>query len=157
RVLSRAIPRYRRSHSMKRLITALAVGVAAIAASAGTAFAGNPVQSTTQSSSTGQGSTAASSATQVQPSNQNVSVRILSPGDDASVTQANGGSSTANAANTADTTQSAAQTLSGACGCTVAPTTADALSGALAADPQAASAMSSSTPNAAPTGTSQSN
>ena len=78
---------------MKRFITALAVGVAAVAASAGTAFAGNPVQSTTQSSSTGQGSTAASSATQVQPSNQNVSVRILSPGDDGSVTQSNGVSS----------------------------------------------------------------
>jgi hypothetical protein len=142
---------------MKRLITALAVGVAALAASAGTAFAGNPVQSTTQSSSTGQGSTAASSATQVQPSNQDISVRILSPGDDGSVTQQNGVSSSANAANTATTTQTADQTLSGACGCAVAPTTADALSGALAADPQAASAVDSSAPDTAPTGASQSN
>jgi epidermal growth factor receptor substrate 15 len=142
---------------MKRVITALAVGVAALAASAGTAFAGNPVQSTTQSSSTGQSATAASSATQVDPSNQNISVRILSPGDDGSVTQANGVSSSADASNTAATTQSADQTLSGACGCTVAPTTADALSGALAADPQAASAVGAAAPDTTPTGTSQSN
>jgi hypothetical protein len=143
---------------MKRLITALAVGVAALAASAGTAFAGNPVQSTTQSSSTGQGSTAASSATQVQPSNDNISVRILSPGDDGSVTQSNGVSSTADATNTASTTQSADQMLSGGCGCAVAPTASDALAGALAADPQAASAVDSSAPDTtAPTGTSQSN
>jgi hypothetical protein len=143
---------------MKRLITALAVGVAALAASAGTAFAGNPVQSTTQSSSTGQGSTAASSATQVDPSNDAISVRILSPGDDGSVTQSNGVSSTADATNTASTTQSADQMLSGGCSCAVAPTASDALAGALAVDPQAASAVGSSTPDTTtPTGTSQSN
>jgi hypothetical protein len=142
---------------MKRLITALAAGVAALAASAGTALAGGPVQSVTQSSSTGQGATAASSATQVQPSNQNISVRILSPGDNGDVTQSNGVSSAATATNTASTTQSADQALSSQCGCAIAPTASDALSGALAADPQAASAVDSSTPAAAPTGTSQSN
>jgi|GEM_PF-2192564 len=101
---------------MRRLITTLAVVLAALAASAGRALA-DPVQSSTQSSSTGQAAIAGSSATQIQPSNQNISVRVLSPGNDGDVTQSNSASSTATATNTAATTQNAAQTQSGGCGC----------------------------------------
>jgi hypothetical protein len=102
---------------MKRLIKTLAATLAVLAASAGTALAAGPVQSGTQSSSTDQAAIAASSATQVQPSNQDVSVRVLSPGNDGAVTQSNDASSTANASNTAATTQNTSQTLASACGC----------------------------------------
>src|SRR5262245_23290978 len=105
--------------SMKRLFLALATGFAALAATAGTALAAGPVQSGTQSSSTSQGALAGSSATQVAPSNENISVRVLSPGNDGSVSQSNTASSTANASNNASTTQSAAQSASG-CGCAIA-------------------------------------
>ena len=101
---------------MKRLATTLAASLAALAVSAGSAFAaGSPVQSATQSSGTDQGAIAASSATQVDPSNQNISVRVLSPGSDGNVTQSNNATSTATAANTAGTTQTATQLQGGGC------------------------------------------
>ena len=107
---------------MKRLATTLAASLAALAVSAGTAFAaGPPVQSATQSSGTDQGAIAASSATQVDPSNQNISVRVLSPGSDGNVTQFNNATSTATAANTAGTTQTATQLQGGGCGCQLTP------------------------------------
>ena len=107
---------------MKRLATTLAASLAALAVSAGTAFAaGPPVQSATQSSGTDQGAIAASSATQVDPSNQNISVRVLSPGSDGNVTQSNNATSTATAANTAGTTQNATQLQGGGCGCQLTP------------------------------------
>jgi hypothetical protein len=104
---------------MKRSFMALAACVAALAVSTGTALAaGPPVQSTTQSTGTDQAAIAASSATQVNPSNQNISVRVLSPGDDGAVSQTNSAVSTATAANTANTNQTANQTQSGSgCGC----------------------------------------
>jgi trimeric autotransporter adhesin len=101
---------------MKRLTTTLAATVAALAASAGTAFAAGPVQSGTQSSSTTQGAVATSSVTQIQPTNENISVRVLSPGNDGSVSQSNKASSSADATNTASTSQTASQTGAG-CGC----------------------------------------
>ena len=107
---------------MKRLTTALAASLAALAVSAGSAFAaGPPVQSATQSSGTDQAAIAASSATQVNPSNQSISVRVLSPGNDGSTTQSNSASSQANAANTAGTSQNATQTQGGGCGCQSSP------------------------------------
>ena len=107
---------------MKRLTTALAASLAALAVSAGSAFAaGPPVQSATQSSGTDQAAIAASSATQVNPSNQSISVRVLSPGNDGSTTQSNSASSQANAANTAGTSQNATQTQGGGCGCQPTP------------------------------------
>ncbi len=107
---------------MKRLTTALAASLAALAVSAGSAFAaGPPVQSATQSSGTDQAAIAASSATQVNPSNQSISVRVLSPGNDGSTTQSNSASSQANAANTAGTSQNATQTQGGGCGCQPSP------------------------------------
>ena len=106
---------------MKRILTTLVATAAAFAAAAGAAFGAPPVQSATQSSSTGQASYAASSATQVQPSNQNVSVRVLSPGDDGSVSQSNTAASSATAANLASTAQTTRQSLTGGCGCAAAP------------------------------------
>ena len=107
---------------MKRLITTLAASLAALAVSAGPAFAaGSPVQSATQSSGTDQAAIAASSANQVNPSNQNISVRVLSPGSDGNVTQSNTASSTGSAANTAGTQQTATQTQGGGCGCQLSP------------------------------------
>lgn len=104
---------------MKRWLIALAAVVATLVATAGTALAADPVQSATQSSDTGQAALAASSATQVQPRNDNVSVRIFSPGDDGAVSQSNDAASSANASNTASTTQSASQTAAAVCGCVV--------------------------------------
>src|SRR4051812_22344155 len=103
----------------RRWITTLAATFAAFAASAGTAIAGTPVpvQSATQSSTTDQAAVAASSATQVDPTNQNISVRVLSPGNDGAVSQSNEASSSATAANTASTTQKADQGLLTGCGC----------------------------------------
>ena len=140
---------------MRRLIIALAAVVAALVATAGTAFAGDPVQSATQSASTGQGALAASSATQVQPSNQDISVRVLSPGDDGAVTQSNVAASSANASNTATTTQSASQTLAPGCGCAVSGLDSgqidQILPGALqAADGSAQPASPADDPAAAP-------
>ena len=56
----------------RRFAKTLAATFAALAVSAGSALAAGPVQSGTQSSSTSQGALAASSATQVQPSNENI-------------------------------------------------------------------------------------
>ena len=103
----------------RRWITTLAATFAAVAASAGTAIAGTPVpvQSATQSSTTDQAALAASSATQVDPTNQNISVRVLSPGNDGAVSQSNEAESSATAANTGTTTQNATQAQSPGCGC----------------------------------------
>ncbi|HMC69136.1 MAG TPA: hypothetical protein VKJ07_08285, partial [Mycobacteriales bacterium] len=94
---------------MKRLITTLAATLTALAVGTGSAFAASPVQSATQSSSTDQAALAASSATQVDPTNQNISVRVLSPGNDGAVSQSNEAESSATAANTGTTTQNATQ------------------------------------------------
>jgi hypothetical protein len=142
---------------MKRLIATLAASLAVAAAGAGTAFASDPVQVATQSAATDQAAGALSSATQDDPSNQNISVRVLSPGSDGAVTQTNTAASSANATNTASTTQNAAQTETPGCGCVGSPAqpmahaaqTGDVdgvLSGAtqLAADDPAAPATTSS-------------
>jgi len=119
---------------MKRLIGTLVVLLAAMVVWAGTAFAGGgPVQSSTQSAGTEQSATAASSATQVQPSNDNISVRVLSPGDDGSVSQSNTANSSANASNNGSTTQSSTQ-KQGGCGCSPFDST---ISGAQSGDPSA--------------------
>jgi len=141
---------------MKRWMTSLAACFAALAATAGTAFGAGPVQSGTQSSSTDQAALAASSATQVQPTNQNISVRVLSPGNDGAVSQSNEAESSANAANTASTTQNATQGLASSCGCVIPGTRSSAVDGVLAGALQAAGA---GTPAAAPapTGSAQAN
>ena len=87
------------------LTTALCLALAAVAA----ADPGN-VQVSGQSATTSQQAGAASSATQIDPSNTNVSIRVLSPGDDGSVSQSNTAASSASAGNQAATTQNANQT-----------------------------------------------
>jgi hypothetical protein len=108
---------------MKPLLTALVAALTLMAISAGTAIAAvpGPIQSATQSSDTGQAALAASSATQVAPSNENISVRVLSPGNDGPVTQSNSAASSATATNTAPTTQTATQDQGAGCGCSSSP------------------------------------
>jgi len=149
---------------MKRWMTSLAACFAALAATAGTAFGAGPVQSGTQSSSTDQAALAASSATQVQPTNQNISVRVLSPGNDGAVSQSNEAESSANAANTASTTQNATQGLASSCGCVIPGTRSSAVDGVLAGALQAAgdgtpAAAAAAAPAAtpAPSGSTQAN
>jgi hypothetical protein len=95
------------------------------------------VQTSKQSADTGQGAAALSGATQDHPSNTNVSIRVLSPGSDGDVTQANTAGSTATAGNTASTTQGTAQS-SGASD--PAPVTAASAQPAAASDPAPAAA-----------------
>ena len=92
--------------------------------SCGCSGSGSGIQSANQSAGTGQESGALSTATQDHPSNTNVSIRVLSPGDDGSVSQANTVGSTATSGNSASTTQNATQTQAGSgsgCGCSTAP------------------------------------
>jgi hypothetical protein len=56
-----------------------------------------------------QAATANADSTQVKPTNQNISVRVLSPGDDGTVTQSNSSAALAAALNHDSTTQSAEQ------------------------------------------------
>ena len=70
-----------------------------------------------QAAASAQGAGAQSGASQSHPSNTNVSVRVLSPGNDGNVTQSNTVSSNATAANANVTGQSATQTQGGSCGC----------------------------------------
>jgi len=69
-----------------------------------------------QSASNAQGAAALSATIQEKPSNSNVPVRVLSPGDDGSVTQSNVASSNATAANLNGTKQSAGQSQAGGSG-----------------------------------------
>jgi hypothetical protein len=108
------------------------------------------VQAADQSAGTQQTAVAASKAVQVDPSNQNVSVRINSPGDDGNVTQTNAVTSNANAGNTASTEQQASQGNAGeSCGCNAVPT-AQAWQPQATTDPSAATQPQATTdPSAA--------
>ena len=148
----------------RRWITTLAATFAAFAASAGTAIAGTPVpvQSATQSSTTDQAALAASSATQVDPTNQNISVRVLSPGNDGAVSQSNEAESSATAANTGTTTQNATQAQSPGCGCAATTGLAsgkldDVLSGAMQAAGTDAAAPATAAPAPSTGSSTQSN
>jgi hypothetical protein len=73
-----------------------------------------------QSAENEQDATALSATVQEKPSNSNLPVRVLSPGDDGSVSQTNEATSNATAANQNGTTQTADQSQLGApstCGC----------------------------------------
>ncbi len=99
------------------------------------------VQSVDQSAGTEQSATAASKAVQVDPSNENVSIRINSPGNDGNVTQTNSVTSAANAGNAASTEQQASQGQAGkSCGCDAAPASQDL-------QPQTATQPSATTPD----------
>jgi hypothetical protein len=81
---------------------------------AGTAAAGEPVQAVGQDASSQQSASSNANATQVNPSNDNVDVRIFSPGDNGDVTQTNAAGALAIAGNANTTDQSASQDQSGA-------------------------------------------
>ena len=83
-----------------------------------------------------QTATANADSTQVKPTNQNISVRVLSPGDDGTVTQSNSSAALAAAANANTTGQSAQQAGAGA---------AQQAIGQLAANGQSADAYAEST------------
>jgi len=101
---------------MQRKYLASVLGALALllAAGAAKAVAASPgVQTDSQSAGSVQQATSASGATQIAPSNTNISVRVLSPGDDGAVSQTNSASSTATSSNANSTTQSSSQDQSG--------------------------------------------
>ena len=104
---------------MKRNLAAAAaaLGLLVSAGQAAAAPGDSALQLAGQAAGSGQAAGAQSGATQSQPSNRNISVRVLSPGDNGSVTQSNTVSSNATAANANATGQSADQTQGGSCGC----------------------------------------
>jgi hypothetical protein len=81
---------------------------------AGTAAAGEPTQAVWQDASSQQSASSNANATQVNPTNSNVDVRIFSPGDGGDVTQTNAAGALAIAGNANQTSQSASQDQSGA-------------------------------------------
>ena len=96
---------------MKRIL-AVAVAMLGLLVSAGVAAAATPpgdpaAQAAGQAATSGQAAGALSGASQSQPANQNISVRVLSPGGNGDVTQSNTVSSNATAANANLTDQSA--------------------------------------------------
>src|SRR3954470_1913399 len=99
---------------MSKRFLAFVVGLLALTLAVGatTAAADTPpgIQTADQTATSGQQAGAASGATQVKPSNTNISIRVLSDGNDGNVTQTNAVDSTAKATNSNDTTQDASQT-----------------------------------------------
>ena len=81
---------------------------------AGTAAADSPTQAVDQVAGSQQTASSDANATQVAPSNRNISVRIGSGGDNGSVTQTNAAGALALAGNVNQTGQSATQAQSGA-------------------------------------------
>jgi hypothetical protein len=98
---------------MKRIVTALIAGVVAAGAGASAALADpdSPVapQTVAQLAGSSQHADAAATSTQIKPENTNVSVRVLSPGNTGSVSQANTSTAAALAANANTLDQSASQ------------------------------------------------
>jgi hypothetical protein len=139
---------------MKRMLLALTLSVFLAAFwVVGTATAGSnptpPIQVVGQSGTNDQTAVAASDATQQQPQNQDVSVRVLSPGNDGSVSQTNTVQSGATASNANAATQNATQAASSAgCGCSAPLQVAGQLTGGQ----QGAGAMSAAAQQAASNG-----
>ena len=104
---------------MRRIVAVVAtLGLFVSAGQAAAAPGDSALELAAQAAAGAQAAGAQSGASQSQPSNKNISVRVLSPGDDGDVTQSNTVSSNATAANANVTGQSANQTQSGSCGCT---------------------------------------
>ena len=84
----------------------------------GACCGGSGTQVIGQSADNDQDAAAIAATVQEKPSNENISVRVLSPGDDGPVTQSNEASSTANAGNLNVTKQTAEQDQAGdSCKC----------------------------------------
>jgi type II secretory pathway pseudopilin PulG len=102
---------------MRRIVAvvAAALGLLVSAGQATAAPGDSALELAAQAAASAQGAGVQSGASQSQPSNKNVSVRVLSPGDNGDVSQSNTVSSDATAANANVTGQSADQTQSGSC------------------------------------------
>ena len=99
-----------KKHRLLVLVTAFAVCLLAMGVETAAATDSSPAtQAVGQAAESGQAALATSGAAQVNPTNQNVSVRIFSPGDNGSVSQSNTASSGASAGNVNLTGQSANQ------------------------------------------------
>jgi hypothetical protein len=104
---------------MRHRLLALAVSSAALCLGvAGPALAQGSVSGQVAEQVAGNSQSAESNATstQINPTNQNISVRVLSPGDNGSVTQSNSSSAESFAGNSNDTDQTVSQDQSGAGG-----------------------------------------
>jgi hypothetical protein len=135
---------------MKRCLIVLTVCVLALVTGVQVAAAETPstgVQTADQSASSDQAALAASGAAQTQPSNTNVSIRVLSPGDDGSVSQTNSVDSDATASNenSADQDTTQEQSSGSSTGCCQSGTTGVQTSSQSAANEQAAAALSLAT------------
>ena len=78
-------------------------------AGAGSALAQAPVQAVGQDNASSQSANSGASSTQIGAQNRNISVRVLSPGNDGDVTQSNSSSADSSASNANSTNQSATQ------------------------------------------------
>lgn len=107
---------------MKRILAAVAATLGLLV-SAGQATASGPADSALQlagqAAAAAQAAGAQSGAGQSQPANENISVRVQSPGGNGNVTQSNSVTSGATAANGNLTGQSADQSQGAACACGV--------------------------------------
>src|SRR3954453_19608351 len=99
---------------MRKILLALVLGAVTCLTAVSVAAADpGPIQVSGQSATTSQQAAAGSSATQTDPSNTNISIRVLSPGNDGNVSQTNTVGSSAAAGNQASTTQGASQAAGG--------------------------------------------
>src|ERR687896_182724 len=135
---------------MKRTVIALIAGVLAAGAGAGTAAAdpsqppaGPAPQTVAQLAGSSQDAQASATSTQIKPENTNVAVRVLSPGDSGSVSQANSSTAAALAANANALDQSASQAGGSSNPCCYSQPTQTA--GQVAASKQDADAWADST------------
>jgi hypothetical protein len=103
---------------MSRKLLALAVSALTLGLGAGPAMADVPLsgQFAEQVAGSQQSAESNATSTQINPNNTNISVRVLSPGDDGDVTQSNESGAGSFAGNSNDTTQTADQSQGGAGG-----------------------------------------
>lgn len=78
---------------------------------------GSGVQAVGQQAGTGQEANSEATSKQDHPSNDNISVRIYSPGENGDVKQSNNSAALSAAGNLAETGQGVSQTQAGGCGC----------------------------------------
>ncbi len=103
---------------MRRKLLALTVSALTLGLGAGPAMADVPLagQFAEQVAGSQQSAVSNASSTQINPTNTNVSVRVLSPGDDGDVTQSNESAAGSFAGNSNDTAQTVDQSQGGAGG-----------------------------------------
>jgi hypothetical protein len=135
---------------MKRCLIALTASVLSLTTGVSLAAAATPslaTQTVDQSASSAQGAGAASGAAQTNPSNTNISIRVLSPGNDGSVSQTNsvGSNASASNSNSSDQGSNQSQTAGGTGACCPSGSTGIQSANQSAANAQLAAALSSAT------------